>query len=243
VESAIDAVIELQPQIFDLTDEAGAPRSRQFRVLDEAAYFQGVLQNLRAAGFCADRHRDNLEVIQVKSNNETSEDYDILLSTGHIRRGRGSYRETCNPATFPLGPDADVPPPGSGCGQPYPPPVAFFNAKIHIKGADYWTLDSTPMVGPDRPYCNSVGFSGRDFCPVRPEGHPERQACEAWRVGNAADTGRPGPTWTRDGQLCTGSESGCENHPDGQYLVLAIADGRYAACSESGACGEVVVDR
>ena len=104
-------------------------------------------------------------------------------------------------------------------------------------------LDSTPLVGPDADYCAKIGFTdGRSICPVRPEGHPEREACELYVTGRAADTGRPGPTWYRGGGFCTGPAAGCENHPDNQYQVLAYLGGTYKACARNGVCGEVVVD-
>jgi hypothetical protein len=105
-------------------------------------------------------------------------------------------------------------------------------------------LDSTPLVGPDVAYCAKIGFTdGRSFCPVRPEGHPERAACELYVTGRAADTGRPGPTWYRGSNFCTGPASGCSNHDDNQYLLVAHASGSYRACARSGVCGEVDVDK
>jgi len=75
---------------------------------------------------------------------------------------------------------------------------------------------------------------------VRPEGHPERYACEAYAVGQALDTGRTGPTWTRNSSYCTDQESsGCENHPDNQYLLWAYDGGFYEACVKGGTCGSV----
>jgi hypothetical protein len=115
---------------------------------------------------------------------------------------------------------------------------------VHIKGPAAWTLDATPLVGPDAEYCALIGFTdGRQFCPVRPEGNPERTACETWLVGEALDTGRPGPTWRRNGGLCTGPSSGCENHGENQYLLRTFSSGTYTACATSGLCGEVVVNR
>jgi hypothetical protein len=182
--------------------------------------------------------------VQVKSTNDFSEDFDVHLSSGFMRRGTGAYRRSCTPASFPLPPDPDGPPPvWSRCRKPYPPPISRFASKIHTKGTEFWTLDSTPIVGPDAAYCRSIGFTdGRNLCPVRPEGSPQRVACENWRVGIARDTGRPGPTWTRNGELCTGA-NGCRNHPDNQYGLFVTAGGTYAMCAENGACGEVVVDR
>jgi hypothetical protein len=132
----------------------------------------------------------------------------------------------------------------SSCGEPVPPPVSRMNVKLHGASGDRAVLDSTPLVGPDAAYCKRIGFTdGRTFCPVRAEGHPERQACEAARVGRAADTGRPGPTWSANGKRCNGPDGGvaCLNHPDNQYLVFAYGSGTFKACTQSGVCGEVVL--
>jgi len=136
------------------------------------------------------------------------------------------------------------PPSASGCGNPLPPEVTRMNTKIHLRGARRWTLDTTPLVGPDGDYCRKIGFTdGRLFCPVRTEGTSDRIACETYAIGTALDTGRPGPTWYLNGQLCTGEPSGCENHEDNQYLVYAYKGGLYKACTRDGVCGEVVADR
>jgi len=150
------------------------------------------------------------------------------------------------------GAEADVEPlpavPGGGdagsCGEPVPPPVSQINVKLHGQQSDRALLDATPLVGPDGGYCRRIGFTdGRSFCPVRPEGHPERQACEAARVGQASDTGRPGPTWSANGRPCSGPDGGasCANHPGNQYLAYAYGAGRFRACAASGVCGEIVL--
>ena len=136
------------------------------------------------------------------------------------------------------------PPSSSGCGNPLPPDVARMNTKIHLRGTTRWTLDTTPLVGPDSDFCRKIGFTdGRLFCPVRTEGASDRVACETYAVGNAKDTGRAGPTWYRDGRLCTGEDSGCENHPENQYLLHVYKAGLYKACTRDGVCGEVDADR
>jgi hypothetical protein len=115
------------------------------------------------------------------------------------------------------------------------------NTKIHLRGPAHWTLDTTPLVH-DRDYCRQVGFTdGRTECAVRPEGSPDRSACEAYAIGSADDTGRPGPTWYRNGALCNGTD--CENHPDNQYLLWANLSGRYEACTKDDVCGAVQVDK
>jgi hypothetical protein len=149
-------------------------------------------------------------------------------------------------------PDPNAPPAGLDCGKPYPPPVTRMRLSIHQKDVDFWQIDSTPLVGPDVDYCWTVGFTdGRSICSVRPEGTPDREACELWRTGKAKDTGKYGPTWTFIGK--DGKESGCSNAPDapcqhyedgGHYFqVKAIKGGLYRACTADGACGEVDVDR
>jgi hypothetical protein len=141
------------------------------------------------------------------------------------------------------------PTPGStegsgGCGSPLPPALADLNVKVHQRGDDAWILDSTPLVGPDATYCAKIGFTdGRAVCPVRPEGNPERQACELYVTGRATDTGRPGPTWTFGGRLCTGRASGCENSGENQYQLRIFQGGVFKACGRNGVCGEVEADK
>jgi hypothetical protein len=64
-------------------------------------FFDLLLATLRAGGMCADYDG---ETVQVKSSNDFSEEFDLLLSSEHLRRGAGSYLETCNPAAFPVDP-------------------------------------------------------------------------------------------------------------------------------------------
>ena len=155
---------------------------------------------------------------------------------------------TPTPAPTPT-PDPNVPPAGSGCGEPYPPKLTRLNVKVHLKARDFWLVDSTPLVGPDGAYCAKIGFTdGRLFCPVRPEGHEQRAACENWRAGVAKDTSQPGPTWTYTPKggtatYCTGEASGCERSPDSPFQVHAIQGGLYRACTADNVCGEEDVDR
>jgi hypothetical protein len=150
---------------------------------------------------------------------------------------------TANPSPTPT-PSGGGGEAAAACGQPLPPPITQVSAKVHIRGGDAWILDSTPLVGPDWEYCKTIGFTDdRSICPVRPEGHPQRAACELYAVGRAKDTNRPGPTWYLEGRFCTGRASGCENDGENQYLLRAYSAGRYQACIASGTCGEVVVDK
>jgi hypothetical protein len=243
IDAAIDTVVAEHPEFFDLTIESGE-QTRQYKVLDKEAYLDTVVEELRKMGLCSQRSEFDLELVQVKESNDLSEDYDIYLSDGFIRRGGATYRESCTPAKFPLPRPANAPPEDSGCGRPFPPPISRFNVKVHFRAGEYWTLNATPLVGHDVEYCAAIGYTdGRSLCPVRPEGHPERLACEEWAVGRAEDTGRIGPTWFLEDHLCTGPESGCQNAPDNQYLLWAYASGHYSACTAAKACGYLNVDR
>ena len=245
VEVAIDLLAQQTTGILDVNDQ-DPPGSGQYRILDPKRFIDGVVGNLIATGLCAQADYDYpFDRINVKSSNDFSEGFNFGMSSGHARRGVPAFRQSCSPAAFPVDPDPSWPASGSGCGRPYPPPIDHFNAKVWQPGRDFVTFDSTPIVGPDADYCRAVGFTdGRTYCPVRNEGSPERVACEAWRVGKAKDTGRDGPTWTLDGELCQGlALNGCENHTDNQYKLFAAKNGTYRMCGQSGACGELDLGR
>jgi len=246
VETAIDLLVREKPQLFDLNSEE-RPNAGTFRVLDTESYLDNMVANIRRQGACAERDPDDFrsQRILAKDANDFSESFSVLSEGGFIRRGRSAFVETCTPSSFPVDRVGDVPPVGSGCRRPYPPSVTRFNVKVHLRSTEYYTIDSTPIVGPNSDYCRAVGYTdGRSLCPVRPEDWEDRSACEDWRVGTARDTGRRGPTWTNgDGQLCTGRESNCSNHPDNQYSVFVYDTGRVNACASNGACGSVLVER
>lgn len=244
VVAAIDQLIKQKPQLFDLEDEI-IPGSGDYRVVDRDGYLDGVVINLQKMGLCAERDASdyNYERISVKADNLASEEYDIITGAGYTRQNAGIYLTTCVPATFPVPRvEGEVPPPGSGCGRPYPL-VTRFHIWVRLSGNDTDVLDTTPMVGPDQAYCAAVGFTdGRGFCAVRPFGSPERIPCENWAVGNAEDNGRPGPTWRNEkGEFCTGKDSGCENHPENQYALNVYRPGTYSSCGRNGACGRIEV--
>jgi hypothetical protein len=210
VETAIDRLIQQRPWVFDLND-VSAPNTTLYKVLDGEVYLDGIVLNLLAQGACAQRDPGDpyYEKILVKTSRDRSERYDVLTSSGYIRRGNGSFIDSCSPASFPIQRSADVPPD---------------------------TLDSTPLVGPDVAYCAAIGYTdGRSFCPVRPDGAPDRYACEIWRVGTADDTGYPGPTWTKvDVGYCTGPSSGCQVAPGNPFQLWAYAGGPYRVEADNG---------
>jgi hypothetical protein len=83
-----------QPSLFDFSNARGAGG---WRVRDPERYHWGVAEILNERGLCATYDG---EEIAVKRSNSFSDQYDIHLSTGHVRRGPGSYRATCRPAWF-----------------------------------------------------------------------------------------------------------------------------------------------
>jgi hypothetical protein len=161
----------------------------------------------------------------------------------------GTPAPSPSPSPSPEGGGQPSPSPASGegateCGQPLPPAISVVDVKLHLRGTENWVLDSTPLVGPDAEYCRKIGFTdGRSMCPVRPEGNPQRSACELYAVGRAKDTGRAGPTWYLGGRFCTGKSSGCENNGDNQYQLNTYVSGNFKACIASGVCGELAVQR
>jgi hypothetical protein len=180
----------------------------------------------------------------------------LALSSSSCGGGSASPVVSSTPVPTPIPtptPDPNVPPAGSGCGQPYPPKITRFAIKVLYRLPDYWIVDSTPLVGPDAAYCAAAGFTdGRSICSIRPEGASDRSACELWRAGTSKDTPpRPGPTWTLktpDGKVgyCTGPASGCDHFTGdemGPFSIKAIASGIYTVCTADGACAEQEVVR
>jgi hypothetical protein len=93
VDAAIDKVVKEHPEWFDFRRARGSPTSYRVRV--EWAYYDGVVNNLRAMRLCA---LDDGKEIAVKNDNSFSDQYQIYSSDGFIIRGLASYRATCYPA-------------------------------------------------------------------------------------------------------------------------------------------------
>jgi hypothetical protein len=79
VNAAIDRLAQRHPEYFDLGDTAGPG---EWRVLQVHAYLDGLVEELRTAGFCAET--DRASMVSVKSSNDASEDYNVLLPTDHV---------------------------------------------------------------------------------------------------------------------------------------------------------------
>jgi hypothetical protein len=107
-------------------------------------------------------------------------------------------------------------PPGWGSdeiGQP----------RFEVKAKDHSrVVDSTPIVAPRAcEYCESIGMGEmspgvpRCGCPVRPDGHPDRVACED--VLLVPPAGVHGPKWVKDGS--TVALASCSVAPDSDPCV------------------------
>jgi hypothetical protein len=94
VDTALTAVTKSRPDLFDLDNKVCA---NCYYVKNVNGYVKQVQNQLAAQGICS--YWDG-EELAVKNTNQYSEQYDILLASGHMRRGVGSYRGICRPAWF-----------------------------------------------------------------------------------------------------------------------------------------------
>ena len=201
LEAAMDALVRQKPQIFDLNDEY-APGTRAYRVLDKVAYRGGPRRQpargrpLLGAGrgrrppgdhqgqelerVLRGLRRAPLERPHAAGQRDVPPDLQPVLVPGRALGGSAPDRQRLRAAV--------------------PARALALEVQVHLKGPDFYTLDSTPLVGPDLEYCASVGFLGRTLCPIRQEGAPDRAACENWRVGKAKDTGRVRPDLDEGGR-------------------------------------------
>ncbi len=94
VDMSIAQLMRDEPDIFEF-GQCFSPLS--CRVRDRDRYVAGMLRNLRAMGLCA---IFDGEEFAIKNQNEFSDQYAAVSSTGYTRWGIGAYRATCRPAWF-----------------------------------------------------------------------------------------------------------------------------------------------
>jgi hypothetical protein len=97
VNAAIDRLAGRHPEYFDTSVNQG---TGEWRVLRSRDYLDGVVAELERVRFCAET--DQTSAVALKNGSEFSETYDILLPSGHVRRGNRAYQETCSPPSFPV---------------------------------------------------------------------------------------------------------------------------------------------
>ena len=95
VDAAINQVVQQRPDLFDTGDQRG---NGGYRIRNIEQFLLLVAANLRGMGLCA--VVDAGGEVAVKNSNGFNDQYDLILSTGHIFRGQGSYTATCRPACF-----------------------------------------------------------------------------------------------------------------------------------------------
>jgi hypothetical protein len=95
VDAAINRVVSKHPEYFDMDNVRG---NGGYYVTRVEKYYAEVVQELGNAGLCA--VVDGGGEIAVKTNNQFSDQYHIMISAGYVRRGEASYRATCTPAWF-----------------------------------------------------------------------------------------------------------------------------------------------
>jgi hypothetical protein len=139
---------------------------------------------------------------------------------------------TPTPTPTPVPTDI-VLPAGMTC-NPTPPPLLRMEVNAWLPHGDGVVLDSKPLVPNIDHYCDRVGFGDWKFCETRPEGDPERVACDYLATGKA-DNGRWGPTWIGEGKECGADFSLCALHPDNQFLAIAKGKGEFKACASERA--------
>ncbi len=127
-------------------------------------------------------------------------------------------------------PASIVLPSGMTC-SPTPPPLLRMQIGIHSTDGGRVVLDSKPVVVNVDHYCDRVGFGDWKFCDTRPEGDPQRVACDYLATGQASDTGRWGPAWIGEGRPCGAELSQCANHPTNQFMAIAKKKGEFQACA------------
>ncbi|HUL76184.1 MAG TPA: hypothetical protein VL691_02895 [Vicinamibacteria bacterium] len=134
-----------------------------------------------------------------------------------------------SPATPTQPTPASLLPAGMVC-DPTPPPLLRMQLKIHSDDGGRYVLDSKPVVPNVDHYCDRVGFGKWKFCDTRPEGDPQRTACNDPAQGRASDGVRWGPTWYYGTELCTQSTE-CALHESNQFMAIAHHNGTFYACA------------
>ncbi len=105
LDAAIDKLVSDHPSLFDTTNP---PAVGGYLIYDVDAFYDGVIDNLTAAGLCAQRDYSDKDHFLVKENNDYAEVYDIVTTQSRIRRGPVTFLQTCTPAHFPLTADQAV---------------------------------------------------------------------------------------------------------------------------------------
>ncbi len=94
VDAALTAVTQKNPELFDFDNKKC---DNCYYVKNVDAYAAKVVKQLASQGICSVWDG---EEIGAKKTNDSSEQFDIITASNHMRRGAGSYRGVCRPAIF-----------------------------------------------------------------------------------------------------------------------------------------------
>lgn len=218
-----------------------------------------VVAELRARGLCAGQHEegitDEIAVIPLGGSQcGRWEAYKVFACTpprpGEPSTldtcpmvGRGKVRWAIPSESYTPGPECEWLPAPTVCDSPTPGPLGRWEVKVHVRGPNWTTYDSTPLVGPDADFCKAIGYTdGRWYCPPRTEGGAEAQAeigaCNALVVGDPTNY----PAWYWNERLVPsgGLDEGVV-HDENPYHLLVRPElrGSIKVCSQSSVCGSV----
>jgi hypothetical protein len=184
-----EAMAQLRPDC-EVGGRCVVPASPQAR----QAWQGKVVAELRRRGVCAGQHALDTDEIAVSSSDRAPrEGWHIYVGPeagpGTVlwspQAARGAY----------AAPGTATPPPAAGACPPPKPSKPGQNGglgRIGLKKHGAW-LDATPQVyagspsevPPGETYCVKSGYGMALWCPFRPEGHPDRQACELEGLGGS----------------------------------------------------------
>ena len=95
VDRAIEKVAREHPEVFDFTRVQTG--TSWFKIVNPDRYYVLMVEAMQSFGYCSIYDGEELAV---KTENGFNEQFDIFAGEGFVRRGEGSYRSTCYPATF-----------------------------------------------------------------------------------------------------------------------------------------------
>lgn len=250
VDRAVVAVAGVRPDLLKDGSVVGwpvlppNPTEEDGRKQDAAAapVFQAIAAELVSKGVCGIAWKDALAVWDAGLSRWV-EFHLIGYGAGHVGRADETFKNAFRPKGPQPSPSPAPPPVANACPVPTPGPLARWEAKVHNRGPNWTTLDSTPLVGADAEFCKAIGFTdGRRYCPPRAEGTPQAIV----RACNELVVGQPGeyPAWWWNGQLVgpDGLPDGVA-HDDNPYhlLVRPSLHGTATVCGQNSVCGGVTL--
>jgi len=205
------------------------PGSRCVLAEGRQAWQARVIAELRRRGRCAGQHTPTTDEIAAATSVTTPRE------GWHVYAGADSGPGTVvwSPgASMPTYAAPDAPTPVAGCPVPVTPKVVrwgltyrnrWWDCTPNFYGRDTATWTGQPVTG----YCVAIGFPDRLFCPARPEGDPDRRACEGVGIGGRADAV---PLWRcENGEPEVNPAQPFQARCDAGYIEVCSTDGAVCA--------------